>query len=265
MKKLNLFLAVIILFVGFTDTKSQVIVGDPAPDFSYNDTDGVAFKLSDHRGEVVFMYLFGNSCPSCLAVGNKTETEINQLYSANPNFTAVGLDMWDNSSSVASVKSFKSQTGITYPLLVKAGGVAASFSTSYDRIIIVDQEGIIRHKNNSLVNQDIDNAKLVIEEFLMTASLEDELKGFASLKINAYPNPAQNNLNLGFNLNRDYEIQISIYNSLGHKIKSIDTKDYFAGKNTIEFDVSDINNGIYFYNFNFVGETSLSGKFLVKK
>src|SRR3972149_7440197 len=116
-------------------------VGDNAPDFSFPSIDGSNISLSDYEGKVLFIFVLGNTCPYCLAVGNNTELEIYQAFKSNPNFAAIGMDTWNSSSSVASVTNFKNSTGITYMLGYKAGDFATFYSTTYDRIIIIDRDG----------------------------------------------------------------------------------------------------------------------------
>ena len=54
-------------------------VGDDAPEFSYQNLTGDTVKLSDYQGKVIFLYLFGNGCPSCRSFGNDTETKVEQV------------------------------------------------------------------------------------------------------------------------------------------------------------------------------------------
>lgn len=265
MKKQLFFGLLILSYLSLQSVIAQVKVGDEAPDFSYTDTEGNMFTLSDHKGKVVFMFLFGNTCPSCLAIGNKTETEINQVFSSEDDFIAVGLDMWNNSSSNASVKSFKSQTGITFPLLVKAGGLASLYGTSYDRLIVIDKEGIIRHKTNLLVSSDLNAAKSVVSEFLMSAAIDRNYISSENQVLYGFPNPVSNELNIHLKLKRDYSAKVNVYNSLGKMVKSIGNFHFSSGEEKLMIDMSEIKNGIYFYTIDLEGDKKMSGKFIVRK
>jgi peroxiredoxin len=136
-------------------------VGDEAPDFSLTTLNGNSFTLSNYRGKVVFIFFFGYACPHCLANGNNTETGIYNIYKSYEEFEAVGVDTWNGNNS--GVSSFASTTGITYTLCLQAGALEATYQTTYDRIVVVDKEGIIRYKStaNSVTSIVSDAAQVV--------------------------------------------------------------------------------------------------------
>ncbi len=67
------------LTIGISPAYGQT-VGEMGPDFEVNTLGGGTFKLSDQRGKVVFVFLFGNTCPSCKAVGPTVESSIYQHF-----------------------------------------------------------------------------------------------------------------------------------------------------------------------------------------
>lgn len=78
-----------------------------------------------------------------------------------------------------------------------------------------------------------------------TGSSIRSLEDFTS-DLNIYPNPAQNKVTLTFNhLGIEEPLQIKVLNLLGQTIKTFDKK-VNIGFNQIEFDISDLENGIYF-------------------
>jgi hypothetical protein len=116
------------------------------------------------------VFTFGNTCPSCIAIGPEVEQNIHQAFKDNPDFVIVGLDTWDTSSSTASVTGFKNSTGITFPLAIKASSVAALYQTTYDRLLVIDKNGILRHKGGVVVSNDLNNALEIIQ-----TRLEEEI------------------------------------------------------------------------------------------
>ncbi|NJK85193.1 MAG: TlpA family protein disulfide reductase [Bacteroidales bacterium] len=110
-------------------------VGEPAPDFTLNVLNGGQFKLSDQKGKVVFIFVFGYNCPHCKANGPNTQTGIYEMFMDNSSFVAIGVDTWNGNSS--GVESFKATTGITYPLGLNASSIESLYSTTYDRILVV--------------------------------------------------------------------------------------------------------------------------------
>lgn len=62
---------------------------------------------------------------------------------------------------------------------------------------------------------------------------------------NAFPNPAQNELNLQFNLLESSEIQVLVYDVLGQAVKSIPAANYGTGINNLQINTADLSNGVY--------------------
>ena len=126
-------------------------VGDPAPDFTLNDINGESFTLSENLGKVVFIFFFGSECPHCLSNGPNTQTDIYEVYMNDTNFVAIGIDTWDRPTS--TVISYKNSTSIQYPLLEMGGDVETAYSTTYDRIVIVNSNGTIQYKSTTVANK----------------------------------------------------------------------------------------------------------------
>ncbi len=138
--------------------------GDAAPDFSLEGLDGSTVKLSDYENKVVVLFFFGNTCPSCRAVGPDIESKLNKDFSGNADYVILGLDQWDGNS--ASVQSFKDNTGISFPLLLKASSVAADYGTTYDRLVVIDKSGKVVHKGTSAATNDIGTVKSKVDDLL---------------------------------------------------------------------------------------------------
>ena len=97
-------------------------VGDPAPDFELEGTNG-SFKLSDHRGERVVLLFYP---------GDNTAVCTKQFCSYRDNAEAFGaLDatvIGISGQSLASHRDFSEKHGLTVPLLADEGGdVAMSY------------------------------------------------------------------------------------------------------------------------------------------
>ncbi len=136
-------------------------VGNPAPDFEVNLAAGGTFKLSDNLGKVIFVFMFGNTCPSCIAAGPSVESNINQQFVGDPNYVAVGLDIWNGST--AKVNAFGALTGITFPLAKNSSFVASDYNSTYDRLMVIDADGILQHKGVIVAGSDINNARMAVQ------------------------------------------------------------------------------------------------------
>ncbi|MFY0625284.1 MAG: redoxin family protein [Reichenbachiella sp.] len=145
-------------------------MGDEAPDFTLEKLGGGSFTLSDHSGKVVFIFFFGAGCPHCVSNGPNTENVIYKVYKDHPDFVAIGADTWDYNES--GVANYRSSTGITYPLGLMAGELEPLFDTTYDRMIVIDKDGIIRYKStaNATTSVVADAADVVKTYLAMDAS-----------------------------------------------------------------------------------------------
>lgn len=137
---------------------------DKAPAFTLTSVDGNTVSLSDFEDKVVVLFFFGNTCPTCRAVGPSIESRLNQSFSGDDEFAIVGLDQWDGNSQ--SVSNFRSTTGITFDLLLNASGVARDYSTTYDRLIIVDKEGNVDFMGRQIAANDLDVVVQRVQELL---------------------------------------------------------------------------------------------------
>lgn len=72
--------------------------------------------------------------------------------------------------------------------------------------------------------------------------------------LNTYPNPCSDQLNVEFNLIEVSSLQVSIYNETGQLIKLIDKGSLVSGNQTINLNLNEIKNGLYFVSFRFDSE-----------
>jgi thioredoxin-dependent peroxiredoxin len=123
-------------------------VGDIAPDFELEGTDG-RFKLSDHRGErVVLLFYPGDFTPVCtkqFCSYSDRDDEIDALDA-----TVVGI----SSQSVERHNEFKSMHAIPVPLLAdedrkvaKAYALTQPIFGTRRAVVIVDESGRIAYRH----------------------------------------------------------------------------------------------------------------------
>lgn len=232
--------------------------GDPAPDFAVDLLGGGNFKLSTQEGKVVFVFLFGNTCPSCVSAGETVETSIYNLFKEDTaNFVAIGLDTWDTSSNEASVSGFRKKTGISFPLGLKAGDIAANYENTYDRLMVIDRQGILIHKGALVARNDIDNAVEAINESLTVTGLEAE---FGNQPLKVYPNPVSDVLHIdpGVESISGIELFDVTGKSVLNKVLSLQPEASNA-----DISIRHLEAGIYFYSVRTEG-MSYSGKLLIQ-
>ena len=130
-------------------------VGDSAPDFELDGTGG-SFRLSDHRGERVILLFYP---------GDNTAVCTKQFCSYRDNAEAFGaLDatvVGISNQSVCSHRAFSDTNNLNVPLLAdESGDVAKSYGArapvvgTKRAVIIVDEEGVVRHRHDHLFGLD---------------------------------------------------------------------------------------------------------------
>ncbi len=85
------------------------------------------------------------------------------------------------------------------------------------------------------------------------------------LSSNLYPNPAINNMTLDLNLKENQKVQIRFVNSLGQQVLNSQTVDCLQGLNSIQFDVADLPEGIYFAEITLKDNAIVNKRFVVTK
>ena len=135
-----------------------------APGFELTALDGTKVKLSDQKDKVVVLFFFGNTCPSCKSVAPDIQQKLNEDYKDEMDYVILGLDVWDGNNS--SVQSFKDNTNVTFPLLLKASAVSKSYNTTYDRLVVIDKSGKIAHSGSRAATNDLTTVKSKVDDLL---------------------------------------------------------------------------------------------------
>jgi hypothetical protein len=104
-----------------------------------------------------------------------------------------------------------------------AGADQIPYTTEFDEIRIASSWSSVRLTTNTIV-----------------PLLED---GF---KMAAYPNPAHTMINFDFNIDQSKFISLNMYDVKGRLVKVISNESKDAGQHTIQTDISQMENGIYF-------------------
>ena len=122
-------------------------VGDAAPDFALEGTDG-SFRLSEQRGRrVVLLFYPGDDTAVCTKQFCSYRDRADDMSALDA--VVVGISHQD----IASHESFIEHHGLTVPLLAdvdhdvgRAYGVSAPVLGTRRAAFIVDEDGIVRHR-----------------------------------------------------------------------------------------------------------------------
>jgi peroxiredoxin Q/BCP len=138
-------------------------VGEQAPDFELQGTDG-SFKLSEHRGErVVLLFYPGDNTPVCKRQFCSYRDRADDFAALDA--TVVGISAQD----LDSHEGFIAKNNLTVPLLADVGKtVGKSYSASGKRaVIVIDEQGVVRHRKDHLLGLDyesVDDLRAALEQ-----------------------------------------------------------------------------------------------------
>lgn len=114
-----------------------------APNFVLQDLDGQNVSLSGLKGKVVVLDFWATWCPPCRASLPGVE-KLHQTY-AGRGLVILGIAL--DSGDWDSVKDFRTEYGITYPVLKGTDDVAQQYLVrTIPTFVIVDREGNIRKR-----------------------------------------------------------------------------------------------------------------------
>ena len=102
------------IYTSLTKEKQNVLkVGDEAPDFALVDLDGVSHRLSDYKGQGVFLNFWGTWCAPCKKEMPAMGRQYDVYKDLGVQILAVNI-----AESDLKVRTFAEQYGMTFPTLI---------------------------------------------------------------------------------------------------------------------------------------------------
>lgn len=121
-----------------------VRLGDEAPDFEMELTDGQKVKLTDLRGKVVMLQFTASWCGVCRKEMPFIEKDIWLKNKDNTDFALFGID---RDEPLETVNAFAEKTGVTYPMALDPGAdIFAKYAdreAGITRNVLIDRSGKI--------------------------------------------------------------------------------------------------------------------------
>jgi len=127
------------------DDRGYIVkVGDMAPDFDIEYTDGKIVKLSDLRGKLVVLQFTASWCSVCRQEMPHIESEIWLKHKNNPKFAFIGIDLKEDKTTT---DKFAADMKVTYPITLDVTGAKfelfAAKGAGVTRNIVIDKAGKI--------------------------------------------------------------------------------------------------------------------------
>lgn len=102
------------IYTNLTKEKTEVLaVGDQAPDFVLVDMNGEKHKLSDYKGQGVFLNFWGTWCKPCAKEMPAMDKQYKVYKEQGVQILAVNI-----AQSQLEVNQFASQLDLTFPILI---------------------------------------------------------------------------------------------------------------------------------------------------
>ena len=150
------------------DERGYIVnVGDMAPDFDIEYTDGKVIKLSDLRGKLVMLQFTASWCSVCRKEMPHIESEIWLKHKDNPDFALIGIDLKEDKETT---DKFAVDMEITYPLTLDISGAKfelfADKKAGVTRNIIIDKDGKIIMLTRLYDEEEFANMVTLIDDYL---------------------------------------------------------------------------------------------------
>ncbi|MGF1534339.1 MAG: TlpA family protein disulfide reductase [Bernardetiaceae bacterium] len=157
-RQISLFLGILVGMAACGDA-GPLEKGNPAPDFSMSDLDGVEQSLAAHRGKVVMLYFWADWCPTCKKEFPQTQAFYQELGGEDFEILAVNVGQPAEAS-----RKFRQAYQATFPMLTDS---TSSLTKTYEVEVLptnyfIDPEGKIIRRIIGFVDKN--QARVMIEQ-----------------------------------------------------------------------------------------------------
>ena len=261
------YIAIFLLVITLLPEKNyaQVREGEIAPDFEYLDIQNNPIKLSDYNGKVVFLAFIGYGCPFCRAEAWSTEVDVWRKYK-DTQFQALALDTWNG--SISQVQSYINSTGITYPVLTKAGDASDLYGITYDNYLVIDHQGVLRYTSadNGGLGERFRLSEVIseIDYYLSRIGLNNSQIPIKFKLSQNYPNPFHGITPINYTVRTRKHVNLSVYDISGRIVDTLVDDVRSPSDYEVDWNPKGLSSGVYIYRL-VSGRTNISRKMLYIK
>ena len=147
---LRAFAVALVALCPFLASQTAPQVGQPAPDFTLNDSAGSPVKLSAHKGKVVLLDFWATWCTGC-KVEIPWYMEFQNKY-GKEGPTAIGVSMDDDGWK--AVKPYIEAKKVNYPVVIGNAALGDRYGlSSMPMTLMIDRSGRIASTHLGLVRK----------------------------------------------------------------------------------------------------------------
>ncbi|KIY21617.1 MULTISPECIES: thiol-disulfide oxidoreductase ResA [Mesobacillus] len=155
----TIILVVMALAVGYTlyanmnkDKNNKIVVGEPAPDFVLVDMEGNKHRLSEYKGQGVFLNFWATWCKPCEREMPYIENQYQQFKDQGVQVLAI-----DSGETDLVVNRFIDRKGLNFPVMIDDGAVQSTYGINPLPItFLIDKEGnVVRIHTGELTEETV--------------------------------------------------------------------------------------------------------------
>jgi cytochrome oxidase Cu insertion factor (SCO1/SenC/PrrC family) len=117
-------------------------------DFVLRSTDGRTVRLSDLRGQVVFLDFFSTTCPACRRFTTEVLVDLYGTYGSRVAFVSIDVNAPGETTAVGNerIEAFRDATGATWTYCLDTAGVSRAWGvTATPTTYVVDRNGALAY------------------------------------------------------------------------------------------------------------------------
>ncbi len=252
MKK-SILLSVALFFI-FSISKSQTVMQLNGVDCNGNSHD----LLADlDAGKAVLLHFFMPNCTSCPPPAKKIQAMANNILAMHPGMITAYAMPYNNSTTCAYAASWVTTNALSLYMPYDSGAVQVANYGGFGMPTVVLLGGTdhrIMFSTLSFSTADTTEMRDSIMALLEAPSAITNLPSTVS-SFNVFPNPANNNVSINFDLKETSNVVVDITDILGKQVAII-SEEKQNGVVTKQFSTAALPNGNYFVRLQVNGKTA---------
>lgn len=186
-------LLIVLFLLTAVSLKAQTI----AEDWQKSDCDGNLYGLYDmcDSGNIVIMEFIMMNCSSCVTAANLLKDVVAEFEQSHPGRVKIFSVSFNNTTTCASLKTWKTNSGATWPVLANGKEILAQYGEmGMPTIAVVGSDKNVLYTSIGFSGSKVNALKTAISNGLTQASVK--LDAAKSALYTLYPNPASNMLRI---------------------------------------------------------------------